>query len=363
MASPPSPGTDLHADRSAFIREAIGITLPLAILATAGRFASRRMIKAKLNASDYMCIASLIGVLAFAALTLESIKYGFGKHVKTLSPENLETFLKIFYAAEMFYVYNITAIKITILLLYVSVFPSKGFAIAARFIAAICCGWAIACLFGAIFSCTPVRGFWDHSIPSKCLNSSKFFIGNAAPNIATDVAILCLPMRELWRLHMSTKTKIAVSGFFLAGGFVVIASSVRLALIVHQDLSDPTYGLVTIFTWSNIEINTGLMSACLPTMRPLLQKVWPTFVLSKISGKSSNAANGQQRSKDLFAFRPIQGYSSDEFHRLKECTASNNHAGTLPRDTGAETVGSFGLPTFPENSFAPSERSSGLQHV
>lgn len=171
------------------------------------------------------------------------IKYGFGKHVETLSPATLETFLKvralfqypyqffdprspetfsqpyqIFYAAEMFYVYNITAIKITILLLYVSVFPGKGFAIAARMIAAVCCGWATACLFGAIFTCTPVRGFWDHSIPSKCLNSSKFFIGNAAPNIATDVAILCLPMRELWRLQMSTRTKIAVSGFFLAGG-------------------------------------------------------------------------------------------------------------------------------------------------
>lgn len=117
----------------------------------------------------------------------------------------------------MFYVFDITAIKITILLLYTSIFPSKGFAIAARAIAAVCCAWATACLLGAIFSCNPIKGFWDHSIPSRCLDSSKFFIGNAAPNIATDVAILGLPIREVWRLQMSARTKVVVSGFFLAG--------------------------------------------------------------------------------------------------------------------------------------------------
>lgn len=117
----------------------------------------------------------------------------------------------------MFYVFDITAIKITILLLYTSLFPGKGFATAARLIAAVCCAWAIACLLGAIFTCNPIRGFWDQSVPSTCLDSSKFFIGNAAPNIATDIAILCLPIREVWRLQMSARTKMVVSGFFLAG--------------------------------------------------------------------------------------------------------------------------------------------------
>jgi len=82
---------------------------------------------------------------------------------------------------------------------------------------AIVLAWAIACVAGVIFSCNPVNGFWDRSIPSTCIDSTKFFIGNAVPNMVTDTAILVLPVRMVWRLQMSKKRKVAVSGMFLLG--------------------------------------------------------------------------------------------------------------------------------------------------
>lgn len=72
MASSTTTNYDVREDRSDYVREAIGVTLPLAILATIGRFESRRLQKTRLNASDYMCIASLVGAIAFSALTLGS---------------------------------------------------------------------------------------------------------------------------------------------------------------------------------------------------------------------------------------------------------------------------------------------------
>ena len=43
-------------------------------------------------------------------------------------------------------------------------------------------------------------------------------MGNAIPNIITDVIILALPMGKVWHLQMSRGRRLAVSGMFLLGG-------------------------------------------------------------------------------------------------------------------------------------------------
>lgn len=78
--------------------------------------------------------------------------------------------------------------------------------------------WGIALLLVSVFSCNPINGFWDITIKSQCVDSKWFFVGNAIPNILADVAILCLPVRQVWNLQMSSKSKLAVSGIFLLGG-------------------------------------------------------------------------------------------------------------------------------------------------
>ena len=78
--------------------------------------------------------------------------------------------------------------------------------------------WGIALLLVSIFSCKPVNGFWDITIPSVCINTRNFFIGNSVPNICADVFILALPVNKVWHLKMSLKSKIIVSGLFLLGG-------------------------------------------------------------------------------------------------------------------------------------------------
>lgn len=93
--------------------------------------------------------------------------------------------------------------------------------IATYILGAFSIAWGIAILLVAIFSCNPVHGFWDGFMmtpPPKCIDNTQFFIGNSVPNIIADLAILCLPIRAVWNLKMTTKTKIAVIGMFLLGG-------------------------------------------------------------------------------------------------------------------------------------------------
>ena len=69
-----------------------------------------------------------------------------------------------------------------------------------------------------VFQCIPVSGYWNKDIPSKCIDDNRFFIGSSIANILTDLALLLLPTRYIWRLHRTTSQKLALAITFMLGG-------------------------------------------------------------------------------------------------------------------------------------------------
>ena len=68
----------------------------------------------------------------------------------------------------------------------------------------------IAFIFSEIFECEPVAYFWDKTIKGgKCINSNYLSYGLTAANVATDIAVLLLPIPLLWTLQMKTHRKLA----------------------------------------------------------------------------------------------------------------------------------------------------------
>lgn len=61
--------------------------------------------------------------------------------------------------------------------------------------------------------------------PPKCINQQAFYDGLSVPNFLMDIAILALPVKEVWKLQMNTRTKMEVSGLFLLGGLFVYTLS------------------------------------------------------------------------------------------------------------------------------------------
>ena len=127
--------------------------------------------------------------------------------------------LQLYYSSEITYIFAITLIKISILLLYRSIFRRPHFFTATYVVGALCVAWAIACTFVSIFSCKPIAAFWDQNIVNfKCISTRNYFIGNSIPNIALDITILSLPMYEIYKLQkMKLKTKIMVGTMFALG--------------------------------------------------------------------------------------------------------------------------------------------------
>lgn len=66
--------------------------------------------------------------------------------------------------------------------------------------------------------CTPVPYFWDKTLHGYCLPEQPVWIGNAAMNIATDIAILVLPIPALSALQLPKKQKIGLMMVLALGG-------------------------------------------------------------------------------------------------------------------------------------------------
>ena len=189
-------------------------------------------------------------------------------------------------------------IKASILYLYRRVFfVSRGFNIALWAIGLFVFGYSVAQTFAAIFQCVPIPAVWDPKVKGDCINTSLAATILAAFNVATDFAILILPMPILWQLRMPTQQKLQIMGMFLLGGFVCFASIYRCVVIHDLSLVDPTWSFVSINTWTMVELGIAIVSACLPTLRPLFSRTLKKLGSNSEQGGATTAM--QQSSPSL----------------------------------------------------------------
>jgi hypothetical protein len=142
-----------------------------------------------------------------------------GKHVEVVPPDQLEGLLISLYVGCILYAIAIAVIKISILLLYRSLFPTPGIDLATKIIGTISIAWGLETALVGTFSCIPVKAFWDMTVTEKkCINTAAFFIANSTVHVMIDITILALPVRKVWALKMSLHNKVVVSFMFLLGG-------------------------------------------------------------------------------------------------------------------------------------------------
>ena len=79
--------------------------------------------------------------------------------------------------------------------------------------------WAVSALMWAIFYCIPISDVWslDAALGNRCPPKTSFLAFTGASNVATDIAILVLPIIVLRHLALPMKKKIGV-GIVLATG-------------------------------------------------------------------------------------------------------------------------------------------------
>ncbi|KAL9607322.1 MAG: hypothetical protein Q9167_007756, partial [Letrouitia subvulpina] len=223
----------------------------------------------------------------------KAIKAGTGKHMITLTLDqitsiikasNLQsyvgnwlTFAQVDEATQVLFGCSITIIKISILFFYARLFPFRSFRIAAIIIGGIEILWWIGLMLTAFLHCRPLAYYWDRSIPNGyCTNDNLIGYTITSVNIVTDVIVLLMPLPWLWGLQLNLAKRLAIIGLFVLGSFVCVAGIVRIPFLAHLALSDLSWTGVSVGIWVNVECNIGIVSACLPILRPLFTKKYPS---------------------------------------------------------------------------------------
>jgi hypothetical protein len=180
------------------------------------------------------CPTSLLALIVSNWLIVLVANGGFGKHIWDLADGGLLDILRsrkfpclttkdvfnswLVYIAESFYVVTLASTKISVLLLYLRIFPHESFRCAASATIGMIALSTVIIFFMTIFSCHPVAFFWNRDIRGgTCININKLAYANSAMSIIQDLLIVALPLPVLVKLNMGRKKKIGVGFMFTVG--------------------------------------------------------------------------------------------------------------------------------------------------
>ncbi|KAM0494490.1 hypothetical protein ACHAP8_008633 [Fusarium lateritium] len=247
---------------------------------------------------EYVSLTALVANHLMLISECISVSHGLGSNmVKVTNEYGISSFLKSILGIECAYGVACPLSKSAVLAMYYRIFKSsKLLRYSTYIIASMLAGWGIAVVVVSIFTCDPVSGFWEPTIPRTCINSTQFYIGITIPNIIFDLLTVSLPIREIWRLQMGRDKKWAITSVFLLGGIVVIASIARLVLFfIYLPGAPPTGNNISqtvVFPHaaSAIETCLAIIGACLPPCAPFLKKLLKLAVTT-VGSSSGNVDN------------------------------------------------------------------------
>lgn len=132
------------------------------------------------------------------------------------------TFLKVSFITAILYFSVVTAIKISILLMYRRIFSVDYFRLESLLVGIIVVVWWIVGTIATIISCLPIDRLWmGPSVGGYCFDFNIFWMAMGAVELVVDILILLLPVNVILGLRMSKQQRVLLVGIFLLGGLYV----------------------------------------------------------------------------------------------------------------------------------------------
>jgi hypothetical protein len=192
--------------------------------------------------------------------------------------------IQILFLCQCLHAAALTLVKLSIISTFWRLFPTKRMHYTLLTLGVLITSVSIATLFGTLFQCRPIAAAWDFAIQdAQCMEIRTLYYFSTSFSIATDVVLCLLPLPFFWRLKVSRHEKIIVSCLFGVGLFAAAASVMRLTRLAALQNINVTMQAMPALGWSVAEVITGIVCACLPCLKPLLNKLFPKQFLSYLS--------------------------------------------------------------------------------
>ncbi|KAI9750249.1 MAG: hypothetical protein M1815_001901 [Lichina confinis] len=263
----------------------------LPLIAVIVRFWSRKLKRTPWKQDDYCIVVALVFSFGMMVQVTVATRYGLGQQALKAGLDNVTVFFKIVYAYQLTYGFTITLVKACILMFYHRTFVSHGFRRTVWGMAAFILLYFVPFTTAAIFQCRPLRLAWNKTLDGVCIDYVAYFKAASIVNLVTDVLLLVMPLPVVWRLNITPRQKIAVTGIFTLGGFVCVVAGLRIPYVLKISFGgNPTMNSVEGFIWTNVEVAMSIVCACLPVMRPFFRALLKDGLMS---GKSSQAVSDE----------------------------------------------------------------------
>ncbi|KAF2732649.1 hypothetical protein EJ04DRAFT_305043 [Polyplosphaeria fusca] len=246
----------------------------IGMITVALRIYTRAHITRNMGMEDWTMIAAAVLTFIFWVLIIvgaRQLNWGFS--FMSLSASQMETNGKFGLAVVPIYKATVALIKMSILFIYLRLAVNNIFRRLCQGTIVLLAVWTFIVVVVVLAQCQPLSVLWDYSETGKCIDINTFYFTTSGFHVLVDLWILVLPIRLFLSIPRPTREKLALLGIFGLGILSTLASIVRLYYLKAVIRStDPFYAGPPLHIASMVEINIGILCACLPTLKPLLSK-------------------------------------------------------------------------------------------
>ncbi|KAK6535703.1 hypothetical protein TWF694_002153 [Orbilia ellipsospora] len=288
------------------------VSMSLAVIMVVLRLYTRKVYAGRFGWDDWLIIPATITAMGFTSIQIIGvIGAHMGMHVYDISPYAMIEGTKLTYAHMILYIFAITFTKLSIIL-FLRRFSVGVMRHVHNGYIAFHILLGVASVLALAFQCKPVSAAYDliTKLQHKC-NGLTMYYAITSLGVASDIAILLLPVPGVLKLQLPAYKKVAVLTVFGIGGLACVFAILRMInLFSGVKGIDLTWDIVPIALYGQLEVTTAIIATSLPALR-LLWKGWlprhrlsigplsPKFRRSNPSDRSGGGSSARTRRSDL----------------------------------------------------------------
>ncbi|KAI2464902.1 hypothetical protein F4781DRAFT_49929 [Annulohypoxylon bovei var. microspora] len=216
--------------------------------------------------------------LAGMAIVIAEVQYGAGRHVTYLDPEMIRIGLKLNFIWQPIYLWAIPTAKISIAFFLMRIRPTLVYIRMIQAVILFLLAFTFACFMTLMLQCSNLAAIWDSRVGGRCWSPEAIRgirYTNSIINVTTDFFFALLPIPIMWNIQTNARAKLSLICVVGVGIFACIAGLLKsLSYLNFGKTDDVLWESTDMTVWCAVELNTGIIAACMPCISPLFKRLY-----------------------------------------------------------------------------------------
>ncbi|ELQ36783.1 hypothetical protein OOU_Y34scaffold00641g67 [Pyricularia oryzae Y34] len=262
-------------DRGPAVFAVTTATLVLATVFVGARLACRGLIVRRFGWDDLSIVIAWLFAVGISVSIALGTHRGLGRHDENIASEYLPQLRRCEYVFSVLYNPALMAAKTSVLIFYLRLSRNTQplLRLASKIVLFIVNTAGAILTFINIFQCNPINAAYD-DVAGQCVPLLTEFICSAPINILTDLAHPCLADPSPHEHEATSATKDYFGSDVWPG-----TTQTSDPNAIYGDSPQFSWSASLSLMWSAVEVNVGISTACIPTLKPLVLRLLPAMIL------------------------------------------------------------------------------------